>query len=167
MKHELSAGLLWLLLLLIPPAVGASDIDLHWLWDNRCVDCHGHAGEFSRQFLTDANGELQGRHHIHDLRRFMQNHYLNADEVDAVYTMLLAQTRTQARFKNECSRCHGSAATFVRQSLQLRDGQLTSLRPGRNVRTFLATHQGLNADDVEFFIKQLSRVANEVNRPIR
>lgn len=163
MRFKFTASLLWLLLLPFSPVAAATDMDLHWLWDNRCVDCHGHAGEFSRRFLTDANGELQGRHHIHDLRRFMQNHYLNADEVDAVYAMLLAQTQTQARFKNECSRCHGSAATFVRQSLQLRDGQLTSLRSGRNVRTFLATHQGLKSDDVAFFIKQLSRVANEVN----
>jgi hypothetical protein len=164
MKYRITIGLLWLLFFPILPVVGATDIDLHWLWENRCTDCHGHAGEFSRQFLTDANGELQGRHHVDDLRLFMQNHYLNEDEVDAVYNMLLAQTRTpQARFKNECSRCHGSAATFVRQSLKLRDGQLTSLQSGRSVRTFLATHQDLEPNDVEFFAKQLTRIANEVH----
>jgi hypothetical protein len=162
-KYRITIGLLWLLFFPILPVVGATDIDLHWLWENRCVDCHGHAGEFAREFLTDANGELQGRHHVHDLRHFMQNHYLNADEVDAVYNMLLAQTRTQARFKNECSRCHGSAATFVRQSLKLRDGQLTSLQSGRSIRKYLATHQDLKPNDVEFFVKQLTRVANEVH----
>ena len=140
----------------------AADIDLHWLWENRCADCHGHAGEFSRQFLTEANGELQGRHHVRDLRAFMQHHYLNADEVDAIYNMLLAQTRTQARFKTECSRCHRHAADFVRQSLELRDGQLASRRSGRDIAAFLAKHQGLSPDDVAYFTALLTRVANEV-----
>ena len=143
--------------------VTAAELDLHWLWDNRCGDCHGHAGEFARQFLTEDNGELQGRHHVQDLRRFMHHHYLNPDEVEAVYAMLLAQTRTPARFKTECSRCHETAAKFVRRSLQLGDGQLIIRESGRNVRQFLDNHQGLHPDDVEYFTRLLTRVAQEVH----
>ena len=143
--------------------VSAAELDLHWLWDNRCGDCHGHAGEFARQFLTEANGELQGRHHVRDLRRFMHNHYLNPDEVDAIYGMLLAQTRAPARFKTECSRCHESAASFARRSLQLQEGELVSRQSGRNVRRFLAHHQGLQSEDVDYFTRLLTRVAQEVH----
>ena len=152
-----------MMMMMMMSFVTAAELDLHWLWDNRCDDCHGHAGEFARQFLTEANGELLGRHHVQDLRRFMQNHYLNPDEVDAIYDMLLAQTRTPARFKTECSRCHESAAIFVRRSLQLKEGKLVSRQSGRNVRRFLENHQGLQAEDVEYFTRLLTRVAQEVH----
>jgi hypothetical protein len=81
------------------PAPRASDIDLHWLWDDRCAACHGHAGDFTRKFLNVSGGELQGPHHVNDLRRFLHNHYLAGNEVEAIYNMLLAQAINQARFK--------------------------------------------------------------------
>jgi hypothetical protein len=146
-------------------AVRASGIDLHWLWDDRCAACHGHAGDFSRKFLSVSSGELQGPHHVHDLRRFLHNHYLAGNEVDAVYNMLLAQANNQARFKNECASCHDTAAMFVRHSLELRDGVLYSRNSGRPVIRFLNHHMELNPDDVEFFINLLTRVAHEVYRP--
>ncbi len=154
-----------LIIVILTPAAEAGGLDLHWLWDDRCVECHGHAGHFSRQFLSVANGELQGRHHVHDLRRFMHNHYLIDSEVDAVYNMLLAQANTPARFKAECSSCHDNAARFVRQSLELRDGRLYSRKSNQPTQRFLAHHRALNPDDVEFYIKLLTRVAHEVYRP--
>ena len=162
MRSVLHVGLIIITILLFSTISYAADRDLHKVWDNRCYDCHGHAGEFARQFLKADNGELQGRHHVHDLRRFMDNHYLPSQEVDAVYAMLLAQTQTQARFKNECSRCHQSAANLVRQSLQISNGRLVSRHPGRDVRSFLATHQGMQAGDVDFYMQVLTRVAKEV-----
>jgi cytochrome c553 len=147
------------------PVVRASDIDLHWLWDDRCAACHGHAGDFSRKFLSVSSGELQGPHHVHDLRRFLHNHYLAGNEVDAVYNMLLAQANNQARFKGECASCHDTAAKFVRNSLELRDGVLCSRNSGRPVSRFLDHHMELGSDDVEFFINLLTRVAHEVYRP--
>ena len=44
------------------PAVRASNIDLHWLWDDRCDACYGHAGDFARKFPSVSSGELQGPH---------------------------------------------------------------------------------------------------------
>ncbi|MDX2458243.1 MAG: hypothetical protein QNL87_12125 [Gammaproteobacteria bacterium] len=146
-------------------AVRASDIDLHWLWDDHCAACHGHSGDFARKFLRVSSGELQGPHHVHDLRRFLHSHYLAGNEVDAVYDMLLAQVNNQARFKGECVSCHDTAARFVRKSLELRDGALYSRNSGSPVSRFLDHHMALSPDDVEFFIKLLTRVAHEVYRP--
>jgi hypothetical protein len=143
----------------------ASGLDLHWLWHNHCADCHGHAGEFSRKFLKVSDGELQGAHHVHDLRQFLSNHHLAGNEVDAVYNMLLAQANTQARFKDECSSCHDSAAEFIRAELVLRDGVLVSRISGRPVGEFLIGHQDLEPDDADFYLGVLHRVAHEIYRP--
>ena len=151
--------------MLLPGKAGASDIDLHWLWDNRCADCHGHAGEFSRQFLYVDGDELQGRHHVHDLRRFMGNHYLSQDEVDGVYQMLFSMVTSPGRYREECSSCHDIAAKFVRNKLGLHDGALYRLGTGRPVREFLEVHRGLEPEDVDFYMKLLTRVAGEVYRP--
>lgn len=164
MRVKLRTGIL-LMAVLAMPAARASGLDLHWLWDDRCGACHGHAGDFARQSLSVSNAQLQGRHHVNDLRQFLDNHYLAGNEVDAVYNMLLAQAGNQARFKGECAGCHESATTFVRNSLELRNGVLYSRNAGFPVRGFLDHHRGLNPDDVEFFANLLTRVAHEVYRP--
>ncbi|KAG1707752.1 hypothetical protein GQR58_003399 [Nymphon striatum] len=143
----------------------SSGPDLHWLWHDRCASCHGHSGDFSRSFLKVSKGELQGRHHITDLRLFLDNHYLAGKEVDTVYNMLLAQASIEARFKNECSRCHETAVEFVRESLILREGVLYSRELNIPTSDTLEHHRRLESKDVEFFTKQLTRVANEVYRP--
>ncbi|MEA2079274.1 MAG: hypothetical protein U9P00_05340 [Pseudomonadota bacterium] len=165
MRVNLRISIVFVTAVLATPAAGASGMDLHWLWDDRCEPCHGHAGDFARKFLSVSGGELQGQHHANDLRRFLHNHYLAGREVDAVYNMLLAQANSQARFKDECASCHDTAAKYVRNSLELRDGVLYSRNSGHPVRRFLDHHRELNPDDVEFFINLLTRVAHEVYRP--
>jgi hypothetical protein len=159
------AGIVLVAAALAIPAARAADPDLHWLWDDRCATCHGHAGEFARKFLRVSGNELQGVHHVHDLRRFLHNHYLVGNDVDAVYSMLFAQANTQARFKRECVSCHDTAASLVRNSLELRDGVLYSRNSGHPVNRFLDHHRGLNPDDVEFFTSLLTRIAHEIWRP--
>ena len=165
MRTRLKAWVALVSAVLLAPAAGAAGIDLHWLWHDRCYECHGHAGDFARKFLSVSNGELQGRHHIHDLQQFLHHHYLIQSEAAAVYNMLLAQADIPARFKAECSRCHDTAAEFVRNSLQLRDGVLYGRKSGTATRQFLENHRKLNTDDIEFFMEQLTRVAHEVYRP--
>ena len=165
MRVNLGISIVLVAAVLAISAVRASGIDLHWLWDDRCAACHGHAGDFARKFLNVSSGELQGPHHVHDLRRFLHNHYLAGNEVDAVYNMLLAQANNQARFKDQCVSCHDTAAKFVRNSLELRNGVLYSRNSGRLVSSFLDHHMELNTDDVEFFTDLLTRVAHEVYRP--
>jgi len=142
-----------------------SGIDLHWLWDNQCADCHGHSGEFSRKFLKVNNGQLQGRHDTRNLAAFMRNHYASNIEVDAIYEMLLAQALTRPRFKQECSQCHDGAASFVRHSLVLQDEVLLSRQSGQPTREFMLQHRQLETSDVNFFMDLLNRVAREVYRP--
>jgi hypothetical protein len=79
--------------------------------------------------------------------------------------MLLAQASNQQRFKDECGSCHGTAATFVRNTFELREGVLYSRSSGLRVRDFLEHHRSLEPNDVEFFEKVLTRVAQEIYRP--
>ena len=139
--------------------------DLHQLWEDRCGDCHEEAGDFAREFLSAAEGELQGRHSDRDLRLFLQNHYLKNNEVDAVYSMLLAQASNQAQFKTKCSACHVKAAQLVRESLVRRDGILYARKAGRPLSEFMQQHGRLETDEIDFFVQLLNRIEREVNRP--
>ena len=152
-------------LLLIAGKAEASGVDLHWLWDNQCADCHGHSSEFAHRFLTLVDGRLEGKHRDRSLRLFLRNHYTRNDEVEAVYQMLQAQVLTKPRFRQECGNCHGSAAAFVRQSLVLRDNVLFSRESGQPIQAFLPRHRDLRADDVDFYVRLLDRIAHEVYRP--
>jgi hypothetical protein len=78
---------------------------------------------------------------------------------------LLAQVRTEPRFKLECGNCHGQASTFVRSTMLLQNGVLISRESKQPIRRFMDDHRGLPADDVEFFVNLLTRVADEVYRP--
>lgn len=150
-----------IIVLLLSPVLVVSAQDLHKLWDDRCVTCHGHAGEFSRKFLSVHNGKLQGRHHVDNLKLYLNNHYLSGHAVEPVYNMLLAQASNKPRFKNECSMCHKDAASFVRETLVFSDGVLVSRKLKTSVRDFLGGHRKLQPEDVDFYMKQLTRIAHE------
>ncbi len=139
--------------------------DLHKFWDKHCSECHGHSAEFSRTFLKVVDGELQGPLHKDSFRLFLNNHYLVKNQQDAIYDMLLAENTTEPRYKNECSSCHKKAAEFVRESLSLRDGELYSIKLDSQVSEYLESHRDLKAEDIEFFMTLLTRVADEVYRP--
>ena len=165
MKANLIVSIVLVTVMFVTPLLSTTAIDLHRLWDNRCADCHGHSGDFARQFLSVSGDKLQGWHHIHDLRRFLRNHYLAGKEVDEVYNMLRAQTISPPRFKDECSSCHKTAAGFVREVLVFDGDALISRVSGNPVRGFLEHHGNLEPADVEFFVKLLTRVAHEVHGP--
>ena len=148
--------------LLSSSLVSASGLDLHAFWDDHCLSCHGHSGQFSRKFLTVSNDQLQGKHHVDDLRLFLSNHYLTDHTVDPIINMLLAQASSEPRFNEECSSCHQSAAEFVRESLMFRDGELYGRSSDMPIRDFLNSHRKLQPRDVDYFIQQLIRIAQEV-----
>jgi mono/diheme cytochrome c family protein len=141
-----------------PPAAAT---DLHDYWDRNCATCHGHAGAFARRFLAARDGNLQGRHHVEDLAGFLRNHYLDADLVEPVGRMLLAQVATEPRFQAECGRCHASAAALARDSLAVRDGVLVNRESGRPTAAFLQRHAGIKPEDVPFYVELLRRVVSE------
>jgi hypothetical protein len=161
--RSIGLSLCILLMLFFQSEAGARDSGAEW--DNRCEECHGEADEFARKFLWTVDGQLQGRHHIDNLRLFMRNHYIPKHTMDAIYNMLLAQANNPTRFKTECSSCHSSAKEFVRRSIIIKAGELTGLESGISVREFLQTHQGLPQVDVEFYTRLLRRVQNDIDRP--
>ena len=141
-----------------------TDIDLHWLWDDRCASCHGHSSEFANKFLSvSPDGQLQGQHYVDDLHLFLQNHYLTDQLVNDVSAMLLAQLSHPARFKKECAACHESAANFVREKLRFQNKVLQIKESGESVKSFLEKHRRLSDEDIEFYTTLLYRVAKEVN----
>ena len=151
-----------LLMFLIQPGADAREIRAEW--DSRCEECHGEADEFARKYLWAIDGQLQGQHHIDDLRLYMRNHYIPGHLIDGIYNMLLAQANSPARFKSECSSCHNSAEEFIRRAIFIKAGALTGVESGIPVREFLKSHQGLQQTDVEFFTKLLTRVLNDIYR---
>jgi hypothetical protein len=155
-------GLAILLMFFVQPEAGAREIRAEW--DNRCEECHGEADEFARKFLWVIDGQLQGQHHIDNLRLYMRNHYIPKHLIDEIYNMLLTQANSPARFKSECSSCHNSAEEFIRRTIFIKAGELTGAESGIAVREFLKTHQGLQQTDVEFFTKLLTRVLNDIYR---
>jgi len=152
-----------LLMFLIPFGAGARDA--YAAWDNRCEECHGDADEFARSFLWAIDGQLQGQHHIDNLRLFMGNHYIPEHQIEAIYDMLLAQANTMARFEIECSSCHDSAEALVRKSIATRISGIAGVESGVPVLEFLQTHQNLQPADAEFFMKLITRVLDDISRP--
>lgn len=151
-----------LLAVLLAGAAGAAPaIDLHAYWDDRCSGCHGHAAAFARSTLQVQQGRLAGRHHRDDLATFLRGHYLNDELVAPVSAMLLAQLTTPPLFSRQCAACHGTAADFVRESLDLRDGRLVGRRNGLPLDEFLRRHGGLAPAEVAPVVDALRRVRQE------
>jgi len=147
------------------PAWAADTFDLHHFWDQRCEECHGHAGRFAHTFLSVEGDRLVGRHHRDDLMRFLGNHGVPAARVKPIYDMLLAQARTAGQFATTCGGCHDSAAGLVRDSLEMRDGVLHGRETGRPVAEFMKRHARLKPDEVPFFVDLLVRIEGEVRSP--
>lgn len=154
-------SLVLLLIFLLAP--GADARDAYATWDDRCEECHGEADEFSRRFLWAIDGQLQGQHHIDNLRLFMGNHYIPRRQIDAIYDMLLAQASTLARFTEECGSCHASAEEFVHKSIATRISGMAGVESGVPVSEFLQTHQDLEEADAEFFTRLIARVLDQIS----
>lgn len=170
MGKSLLAGLAVSVLLAVTPLAAADlaavdSFDLHWFWDQRCAECHGHAAQFARKALSIENGALVGRHHRDDLMLFLGNHGVPRERVAAVCGMLLAQAETGPAFKEKCGGCHENAAALVRDTLLLRDGVLQGRESARPVAGFMTRHGRLKPEEVPFFVELLARVEREVHSP--
>ena len=141
------------------PAIG---IDLHWFWDQRCHECHGHAGEFARSRLKVEGGQLVGRHHTQDLRLFLGQHQNGGAYAGEMYDMLLAQAETPPVYQQKCARCHGSAAQFARMSLVVIDGVVSGREKQRPLIDILQKHGKLTSEEVPLVVESLTRVLKEV-----
>jgi hypothetical protein len=141
---------------------GTSALDLHQFWDQRCSDCHGHAGDFARRHLKAENGVLVGQHHGHNLKQFMGQHEMGPEHVERIYGMLLAQAATKPVYQQKCAGCHGTAAELARDSITRRDGVLLALPSQRPLADLLKRHGKLSAEEIPIVLESLSRVLGEV-----
>jgi hypothetical protein len=139
----------------------ARALDLHAFWDQRCAECHGHAGPFARATLSVKNGVLSGRHN-RDLKQFLAQHEAGAAQAGGIYGMLLAQAATAPVYQQKCAGCHDTAAAFARQSLVVRDGVLVGKDNGLPVAEFLKRHGRLSAAEVPTVLEALTRVMAEI-----
>ena len=130
------------------------------VWDNRCEQCHGDPVEFATKYLWNKDGQLQGQHHIDDLRLFMQNHYIPAHEFDVVHDMLLAHANSPLRFDAECSECHGEVGEYVEATFWVGKESISSIS-GEDVGEYLLTHRDLTEADARFYLKLFYRTAGK------
>ena len=149
------------LVLLSLTTIEAGARDAFAIWDSRCEECHGDPRLFAGKYLWDIDGQLQGQHHIDNLRLFMGNHYIPDHEIEAIGDMLLSQANSPLRFKNECSSCHGDVKDFIENSLWVSRGGITGMDTGMDLSDFLPTHQELQPEDVSFYQKLFARIAGK------
>lgn len=138
------------------------------LWKSRCSECHGNVGEFAVKYLTVKGDQLQGRHHVERLRRFLGHHYPPQGQVDAMFEMLRARADTrESRYEASCSACHADVRGFAKASLELReDGLVFAREADRELREYLRSHQQLSRVDADFFTGVLTRSAWLVHRDL-
>jgi hypothetical protein len=146
-------------LLLVCRPTGAGPVDARSAWDNRCEECHGDPDKFAAKYLWIIDGQLQGRHHVDDLRLFLGNHYLPDHLIDTLHAMLSEHASTLARFTDECSECHGTPEDFVRKSIVTQGRDMIGVMSSTAVAEYLESHRELSAADAEFFTLLLKRVA--------
>lgn len=133
---------------LIGEVAKAQDADLHKVFEQRCSQCHGHAGEFARERLRIVDGVVVGSPGL-DLERFLLRHKggLPAEQVRALLDMFQAQIESGAFFQENCRVCHGTAYDFARLNLIEREGELWGRYSDHLIREFLPGHARMNSGE--------------------
>ncbi|WP_374675431.1 hypothetical protein [Ideonella sp.] len=144
------------------PVTAADGPDLHAYWDDRCAGCHGDAGPFARATLRVVDGRLAGPHHGTAVDDFLRTHHLTPAFHGPVIAMLAAQVQTRPVYAARCARCHGPAASLVRQALRWDGREWVGREGGQPLQRLLARHGGVPEADVPVLAGTLRRVATEV-----
>ncbi len=149
------------ILLLAAKPAPAAPVKASAAWESRCEECHGEADKFAHKYLWAIDGQLQGRHHVYDLRLFLGNHYLPEHLIDKLSAMLMKHANTPQRFTDECSDCHGKVEDFVKKSVAFKWRKVRGLKTGTAVSEFLPGHEGLQEEDADFFTHLLERFVKQ------
>jgi len=153
------------ILLLVANPAPADPVKASAAWNSRCEECHGEADKFAHKYLWAIDGKLQGRHHVYDLRLFLGNHFLPDHLIDKLSAMLMKYANTPQRFTDECSGCHGKVEDFASKSVAFKWGKVRGVKSGTAVSEFLPGHEGLNAEDADFFARLLERFTAPQQEP--
>lgn len=139
-------------------ASGAGGADFHETFEARCTSCHGHAGAFARQSLTEADGTLRGQRSGRSVADFLTGHAggLAPDEINLFVRVFAAQLRSGGFFQERCATCHGRAYEFARLRLLMQDGRLVGRYSGADIAAFLPGHANLTGDEAERMLEALT-----------
>ncbi len=152
-------GILAIVLLGLVDVVQARD--LHVEWEDRCAECHGHAGAFARERLAVHDGVLTSDHWGSDVARFLAHHHTTPATLAPLVAMLTEQATTPPLFAEHCAGCHGTAAELVRSDVVRRNGRLVGAASGRPLELFLRRHGGLEPDEQALVLQRLDRLHAE------
>lgn len=140
--------------MLSAPMAGAADF--HQLFEERCLNCHGHSGPFVSQTLQIDEGRIVGRSG-QPVTEFLQTHAGGLD--DDTLALFLRNFRHQIEsgslFRTKCMTCHDRAYEFTRLNLSLKDGTLVGRYTGRNIADFLRTHGRLTPEEQTTMLETL------------
>lgn len=142
-------------------ATEASSFEVHEFFEAQCGHCHQHAINVAQENLIIEHGTLRGRTSGNDIRTFLPAHFghPNQEETSALYDLFFRQVKEGGVFKDRCTICHGSARELAHGKL-IRDGDVVRGRySGNNLTEFLSNHARIGADEVDFFIQLLARMA--------
>jgi hypothetical protein len=122
----------------------AQQTDLHRLFEARCQQCHGHAGDFARDSLKLGPDGVTGSRG-QPLDRFLTRHGggVPADDIAPLLAMFGRQIASGPVYGDRCRMCHDRAHEFAGAKLILNDGVLTGRYSARPVGPFLTGHARL------------------------
>ena len=138
----------------------AQTIDPHQLYERRCAGCHApHAGDFARDSLERAGGEVLGRRNGKALRPLLEAGHgkLTAQEIDVMVAHLTAILRSGALFRQKCRICHDRAVLLARARLLQRNSRLVGRYTGRDIAAFLEIHGRLDSAEASRILEMLKR----------
>ncbi|MGI9508937.1 MAG: hypothetical protein ACR2QJ_06275 [Geminicoccaceae bacterium] len=148
-------------------AAQTQPIDPHWLFEEKCGRCHEHSGTFAREKLTIENGEVVGLRSGKLALKTLASHFGKLSDADAglIVDMFRRQIESGGLYESKCRFCHDPAKDLARQTLILRNGQLTGRYSGRSIEKFLSYHGRLVGDELAVMLDmlawQLTTIATE------
>ncbi|MDU8911613.1 hypothetical protein [Aestuariicoccus sp. MJ-SS9] len=141
-------------LLLAVPLGTARAQDIHAVFEERCLECHGHMGPFVEDHLRLENDVLTGAA-TPDLAAFLRQHEggLNTDELAVFLQTAEQQIRAEGFFRERCALCHDRARVFVRKKMIVKDGMLVDRYSGRNIGMFMRGHARITPEEAARLIE--------------
>ena len=146
--------LLFLAVTLSAPVARAADF--HQLFEDRCLECHGHSGPFVSQTLQIVDDRITGRDG-QPVATFLTTHAggLDPATLDLFLLNFRHQIESGSLFRKKCLTCHDRAYEFTRLNLAIRDDRLIGRYSGRDVGRFLQDHGRLTPAEQQVMLDSL------------
>lgn len=143
----------------------AGAADFHRIFEDRCLSCHGHAGDFARAALADKDGILIGTRSGRPVAEYLRKHAggLSPTEIDLFSETFRQQLKFGAFYRQNCDICHDRAYELVRLRLILDDGKLMGRYTGRDIAAFLPNHARMTLAEAQMMLDRLTALRDGVD----